>query len=220
MTDLKLVGFIPSGIRLEIAQEIIERMGIRPLAREIGVNPKSVYKYKHGSAHPGDEVMERILAVAKREDPDLVEKYMDKLREDFSSALGTSIEPKEILKTVEKESAKGRPEVAHVSREGGVVQKPTDRTSGGSGVAQESTEEVTFDEICERMGVSIPFNRMKVKKILNALLEDPELSLGELVERTALSEGALDKYLEKMISEETVERVDSDVYRLLVEVGD
>lgn len=216
--SLELVNFIPPGIRLEMAQRIIKKMGIRPLAREIGVNPKSVYKYKQGSARPGNEAMTRILAVVKREDPALLEEYLDKLRENFFSSLETPIEPAEILSSIERESAGRTSKTLPPSREKSVARKPTPRTSGEVGVTEKATEEASLDEICEKIGVSSPFNRMKIEKITNALSERSGLRLEELVERTGLSGDAAEKYLEKMISESIVGRDASGAYKLSVDI--
>ncbi len=74
----KLAKYIPQDMRLEIAQSVIENNGIRPLARKIDVNPKSVYKYKNGTSHPGDEIMAKILEIADRDDSVPLDKYLEK----------------------------------------------------------------------------------------------------------------------------------------------
>lgn len=213
----KLVKFIPSEIRLEMAQEIIKKIGIRPLARKIGVNPKSVYKYKQGTARPSDEVMAKLLAVAKQEDPTLLENYLNSLQEGFEDAMEARIDPSNLLssgkagegETVSKYSPKKVKTVA---------QQTTEETKSKTPVDQEPTKPTSLDEICKTLDVSDPFDRIKVEKIVDTLLEVSEIEMGDLVESTGLSNEAVEKYLDEMEAEELVERTSSGSYQLSVKV--
>jgi hypothetical protein len=94
-TDLKIkmghadvAKFIPSNMRARIVQDLIAEVGIRPLSNAIGVNSKTVYKYKHGTARPTDEKMAKILVIIQEKHPKLFEKYINELRENFLAAVG------------------------------------------------------------------------------------------------------------------------------------
>lgn len=214
---LNLVRYIPSEVRLEMAQELIAEMGIRPLAREIGVNPKSVYKYKEGTAHPGNEVMSKILAVMNRRDPDLVDDYLERIREEFLEALQGPIKSQELLDSV-KEAETSIAEPAFVREEGGVGQRPTHPSEEEGPVGQEETESLSLEDIYVRMGVTSPFNQKKVQKILHALEGSSGLDLSELADRTGISDEALERYLDGMIEEEVIIQEASGEFELSVEL--
>lgn len=214
---MELVKFIPPDQRLEMAQDIIEETGIRPLAREIEVNPKSVYKYKEGQAHPGNEVMKKIMAVIEREDPDLLEEHLDRLRKRFEDSFYSSIDSEEVLSGPQEGS-----EVEAVDAETEAVDSEETGEKPEESVSQQSTEKVSMDFVWESIGVSTPFNRMKVEKIIDALDESSELQLSEIEEMTSVSGEAIESYLEELISEELVEEVEPGVFSLevRVEAGD
>ena len=87
MAEGDIARFIPSDMRARITKDIIDIIGIRPLSKMIGVNPKTVYKYKQGTARPTDETMKRILAVMEEKNPELFRRYLDMLRISFTEAL-------------------------------------------------------------------------------------------------------------------------------------
>lgn len=213
----ELAKFIPSEIRLKIAQSVVKEKGIRPLAREIGVNPKSVYKYKEGTANPGDEVMSKILAVAEQEDSIKLEEYLEELKSEFLEALELSFEPKQIL-TGDSEEQKGVSEAKSPTAEEkkGVVQESTDRKPTEKSVDEKST--LAMEEVYNRIGVKKPFNRSKVEKIIGSFSESSRPDLNEIVELSGLSEEATEKYLEKLASEKIVNRDSQNTYRLSVEI--
>lgn len=212
-----LVKFIPSETRLEMAQKITKKMGIRPLARKIGLNPKSVYKYKQGAARPSDEVMVKLLAVAKQEDPSLLDEYLNRLREKFEDAMEVPINPKELLRSEkigeEKAISKTPSKKAKT-----VSQQSTEGEKSEASVVQEPTESLSIDDICETLDISGPFDRIKVEKIIDSLMEVSEINMEDLVESTNLSNDAVEKYLEKMEVKEFVERNPSGLYKLSVKV--
>lgn len=209
---LDIVKFIPSDMRLKITQEFIKEKGIRPLAREVDVNPKSVYKYKEGSSCPGDEVMEKILASIKKEDSELFEKNMGLLRDEFSSAVNEAMEVEEVLTSGKKAEVS----VDQEETERGVVgPEETETTGEEAGGHEPSGEKLSVEKICDKIGVKSPFNRSKVQKILNALDEIQEPGVGDLVEETSLSEDAIEKYLEMLENEDFLEEVESGIYILL-----
>jgi hypothetical protein len=88
MVQTDVAKFVPSHMRTRIVQDLIAEMGIRPLSNAIGVNSKTVYKYKHGTACPTDEKMAKILVIIQEKHPKLFEKYINELRESFLAAVG------------------------------------------------------------------------------------------------------------------------------------
>lgn len=215
---LDIAKFIPAEMRLEIAQKVIRVKGIRPLARELGVNPKSVYKYKQGTSHPTNEIMSKILAVADREESISLDIYYDTLRESFSSALDQEISAEKVLDLTEESS-----EVSHStveeSKPASVGPKTTEKSEAEVSVGERSTDEVfSLDMLCEEIGVTTPFNRSKVKKVVGFLKETSGLNLTEIVDLTGLSMDAVERHLELMISKGFVADDSEDGYRLKVEV--
>ncbi len=97
MGSAEVARFIPSDMRVRIVQDLIAEIGIRPLSNAIGVNSKTVYKYKHGIAHPTDETMTRILTIMEKEHPELFEKYATELRESFLAVVGSTPLQKQAL---------------------------------------------------------------------------------------------------------------------------
>lgn len=219
---VKLTKYIPSKMRLDIAQEVIEKKGIRPLARELDVNPKSVYKYKQGTAHPGDEVMAKILTIANSEEEISLQDYLDNLREEFLNALEVDIRSAD---NPEKESEQESP-VEKSKKEGGesstseetedVVQRSTEAEDESSSVDEKSTEKLELSEIFEKINVTKPFNQSKVEKILNALKEEPSSTVEEIIEISNISEGAVEKYLERLTTKNIVGESADGTYELLV----
>jgi len=84
---MKIAGFVPWEMRVEMVREMVERMGIRPLSSSIGVNSKTVYKYKKGEAVPTDETLSRLLELLRERDPEVFWRYMGRLRKEFEEAM-------------------------------------------------------------------------------------------------------------------------------------
>lgn len=210
-------------MRLDIAQEVIEKKGIRPLARELDVNPKSVYKYKQGTAHPGDEVMAKILTIANSEEEISLQDYLDNLREEFLNALKVDIgsadklEKESERKSMGEESRREGEESSDTDETEGVVQRSTEVEDESPSVDEKSTEKLEVSEIFEKINVSKPFNQSKVEKILNALKEEPSSTIGEIIEISNISEGAVEKYLESLTTKNIVGESAEGSYELLVD---
>ncbi len=203
---------------MEIAQSVIEVKGIRPLAREIDVNPKSVFKYKKGNSHPGDEVMAKILAVADRDESVPLDEYLDRLSQEFSKAMERPIVSRDVVpEGVDEESTTSRESTG--MEEKSVDRETTEEAGRPETVGKQTTEEISFDELCERIGVSSPFNQSKVRKIMSALAEEGELGLTELVELTGLSGEAVEKYAEKLKSEGIVSESPSGEFTISIALG-
>lgn len=211
---IEIAKFIPSELRREVTLRLIEEKGIRPLAREIGVNPKSVYKYKEGTANPGDEVFSKVLALTQKEDSMFLNEYLEKIESQFLDALGSEIDPDKIL-TQSYEDAKGGKEVKDEGEEeSSVDSRTTEESVEESAVVEGPTlEQVSTDEIFDRVGVSDPFKRTKLEKIVGAINLASEVNLPELVEQTGLSTEAVEKYLDMLLSEEIIRRNSSGGYQ-------
>ncbi|KXB03415.1 hypothetical protein AKJ45_01670 [candidate division MSBL1 archaeon SCGC-AAA261F19] len=179
--ELEISKFVPAEMRIQMARELIEEKGIRPLARKIEVNPKTVYKYKEGSAHPKDDTMARIMAVMRDEDPDLFERFLNRLWDGFSSALDSSRASRVAEK---KKSEKSKPKK--------VGQQPTKKR-------------ISLTEICDRVDITNPFERTKLGKILSVVLEEPGLTSEEIARRSGLSPSAVERYAE-MLKEDGIFR--------------
>ncbi len=220
----KLTKYIPPNMRLEIAQDVIEEKGIRPLARKLDVNPKSVYKYKQGSAHPGDEVMTKILAAAGADEKISLQNYLENLREDFLDALEVDLDTTESIEEEKEESTDqegGAKESGEV--EGGtegeesVDQETTEEEERQSSVDEEPTKKLRLGEVFTKIDVTKPFNQSKVEKILNTLNEEPNSTLEEIMDISNLSQEAVEKYLERMGSENLVTKNPQGSYKLIIE---
>lgn len=220
---MELAKFIPPEIRLEIAQDVVREVGIRPLARKLDVNPKSVYKYKRGTSHPGDEIMTKILAVAEGEDSISLNGYLRRLREDFSRALEEKIEPEEVLSPEETSPTGPSAQRAETTEEEPVDQKPTE-PPGGTPVdeqpTEETAEEVSLNEVHEALGVSNPFAQSKAEKLIGALEESPNSNMEEIMDMSGLSDDAVEKYLELLESHDFVESTPEGNWHLLVEISE
>lgn len=230
----KLTKYIPPNMRLEIAQDVIEEKGIRPLARKLDVNPKSVYKYKQGSAHPGDEVMAKILAAAGADEKIALRNYLENLREDFLDALEVDFDTTETIEEEKEEltdqegeaeesgEAEGGTEeeesVDQETTEGGsVVQETTEGEKKQSSVDEEPTKKLRLGDVFNKIDVTKPFNQSKVEKILNTLSEEPNSTLEEIMDISNLSQEAVEKYLERMESENLVTKNPQGSYKLVIE---
>lgn len=218
---MDLAKFIPSEMRLELAREVIEEMGIRPLARKIDVNPKSVYKYKRGTSHPSDEIMSKIIAVAAQEDSVSLNGYLERLKMNFSDALGSQVDSEEVFEPTGGKEERAPPSSSTEFE--GVDQEPTEQKEGQKSVVERSTEEIEeeidFEELCNVMVVSSPFDRSKLGKFIGSFRESPKLGLNEIIELSGLSESAVEKYIEKMEAEDFVKRDAEGDYQILVNIS-
>lgn len=208
-----LAKFLPPETRLRIAQSLINERGIRPLAREIGVNPKSVYKYKEGSANPGDEVMSKILAVAREEESVNLNKYLEELKNEFQNALELTFDPQDVLSESQEESKN----TSKDTDEDSVDQRSTEKVPEKITDDERSTESMTVNEIFDKINVTSPFNQKKVEKIINSFSENPNPGLEEISEITGLSDEALENYLEQLVLVGVLDHID-DKFSLNVRV--
>lgn len=212
--EMKLTKFIPDKMRSEMVQELINEMGIRPLSRKIEVNPKTVYNYRHGASNPGDETMAKILIVMKENTPEILEKYLKKLQDEFSKAIEPPIEPSQLEPSKEEEQPS--PKKAPPSEESGesVSEEPTEPVDRGS----TPQREVSINEIFEELGAANPFDKMKVKNFLNPLRENEELSMDEIIEESGLSREVIEKHLETLTNRNRVEETSPGNYTLKVKI--
>jgi hypothetical protein len=192
-----IAKFMPSDIRTRIVQDLITEMGIRPLSNAIGVNSKTVYKYKLGSSCPTDKTMMRILAVVKEKYPSLLKRYIDELQDNFSAAL--DILPKLEVQPVEKPSAT----VPEVQKR----EVPVERAS-----------EATKFTIYENLGVSNPSDRMVLAKILAVMQGMQGSALADVAQKSNIPLDIVKKYVEMLIKSGYAEKTSSDTYRLIVKV--
>lgn len=219
--EVKITKYIPPERRLTIAQEVIQEEGIRPLARKLDVNPKSVYKYKNGNAHPGDEVMAKILSIAEEDTQVDLDNHFKDLREEFISSIEDSID--ELTGSQQENGASTEPEQTQASeeasQENSVGSEPTDENDSES-VDERSTKSLSFDDICEKIGVTGPFNRTKVEKLLDAMEEVQNPKIDELVEESNLSREAVENYLEKLRGKDIIELSNEETYKIKINISE
>jgi len=197
-----LVGFIPSDMRVRIVREVIGETGIRPLSNAIGVNPKTVYKYKRGIACPTDETMAKILAVVKERYPDLFEKYVGELREGFSAALKAP--------ALKIEAARP-PEIRREK-----IEKKAPRRKIPAPEPEPS--EATKFEIFEAIGLSNPADRMSLAKALAVMQGAGTFKREDIARASSLPQAQVNRYIEALLGAGYVERVSRDGYKLLVRI--
>ena len=219
--EVKITKYIPPERRLTIAQEVIQEEGIRPLARKLDVNPKSVYKYKNGNAHPGDEVMAKILSIAEEDTEVDLNYHFEDLREDFISSIEDSLD--ELTGSQQEEDSSTEPEQIQTSedasKEDTVGSEPTEE-GDSEGVDERSTMSLSFDEICEKIGVTGPFNRSKVEKLFDAMEEVKNPNIDELVEESNLSRGAVENYLEKLRDNDIIDLSSEETYKIKINISE
>jgi len=199
-----ITKFMPSDMRTRIVQDLIAEMGIRPLSNAIGVNSKTVYKYKFGSSCPTDETMMRILAVVKDEYPSLLKRYVDELRDNFSVAL--DILPKLGVRPIEKPRA-AVPKVKMLRPE---VQKRE--------VPVERAAEATKFAIYENLGVSNPSDRMTLAKILAVMRGMQIFALADVAQKSNAPLDIVKKYTDMLVKAGYAEKTSRDIYQLTVKV--
>jgi hypothetical protein len=183
---VNIAKFIPSEMRARMVQDIIAEMGIRPLSNALGVNSKTVYKYKCGQSCPTDEKMTKILAVMKEKYPALLMKYVDELRNDFLAALKSVPTETEITITSRHEAPeKPEPESKMKTR----------RLTGKPGL--EPTE-VTKFEIYERLGLSNPIDRILLAKILAPMQGMQTFSIADLANKSNVPQDVVEEYVGRL----------------------
>jgi len=200
-----IAKFMPSDMRTRIVQGLIAEMGIRPLSNAIGVNSKTVYKYKFGSSCPTDETMMKILAVVKEKYPTLLKRYIDELQNDFSGAI--DILPKLEVRPAEK-PRKAVPRVKKLQRP--EVQKHE--------IPVEKATEATKFTIYENLGVSNPSDRMTLAKILAVMQGMQMFALADVAQKSNIPLDIVKKYADMLVKAGYVEKTSSNTCRLAVKV--
>jgi hypothetical protein len=193
--------FMPLDMRTRIVQELIAEMGIRPLSNAIGVNSKTVYKYKFGSSRPTEDTMMRVLAVAKEKHPALFNKYIEELRNNFSVALDnlSSLE----LQSIEEPVAPVKSQQPEILEHEIHVERPT---------------EATKFAIYEKLGVSNPSDRMKLVKILAIMQGIESFTLSDVAQKSNFTLETIEKYTDMLFKAGYVEKTSDDNHRLAVKI--
>jgi DNA-binding MarR family transcriptional regulator len=200
MSD-ELAKFIPLDMRTRIVQELIAEMGIRPLSNAIGVNSKTVYKYKFGSSHPTEVTMIRVLAVAKEKHPALFNKYIEELRNNFTVALNNL--PNLGPQSIEEPAAAVKSQQQDILGQEIRVERPAD---------------VTKFAIYEKLGVSNPSDRMKLVKILAIMQGMESFTLSDIAQKSNFTLEIIEKYTDELFKAGYVEKTSDDNHRLAVKV--
>lgn len=200
-----IAKFMPSDMRIRVVQDVIMEMGIRPLSNAIGVNSKTVYKYKFGGSCPKDETMMRILMVLKERYPNLFKRYIDELRDNFSVALDilpkSEVQPLEMPGiTVPKAEKLQRPMV--LERE-----PPVERAA-----------EVTKFAIYEDLEVSNPSDRMKLAKILAIMQGMQVFALADITQKSSVPPDIVEKYADMLIKAGYVREISHNTYQLRAKI--
>lgn len=193
--------FMPLDMRTRIVQELIAEMGIRPLSNAIGVNSKTVYKYKFGSSCPTEDTMIRVLAVAKEKNPTLFNKYIEELRNNFSVALNNL--PNLELQSIEEPVASVKSQPSVILEHEIHVERPT---------------EITKFAIYEKLGISNPSDRMKLAKILAIMQGMESFTLSDIAQKSNFTLETIEKYTDMLFKAGYVEKTSDDNHRLAVKV--
>ena len=199
-----IAKFVPSDMRARIVKEMIGEMGIRPLSNAIGVNPKTVYKYKNGEALPKDETFAKILGVAREKYPTLFDKYVDELRESFSVALKFPL----VLGAARVKEPKRVPRQA----------LPPPLAEPEPKIELPRPKEVTKFEVYGRLGVSSPLDRMKLAKILGALRGMHTFGVADIARESNLPAAIVEKYTRMLAGAGYAEKISPGTYRLKVKI--
>jgi DNA-binding MarR family transcriptional regulator len=193
--------FMPPDMRTRIVQELIAEMGIRPLSNAIGVNSKTVYRYKFGSSCPTEDTMMRVLAVAKEKNPALFNKYIEELRDNFSVALNNL--PNLELQSIEEPAAPVKSQPSEILEQEIRVERPTAATKF---------------TIYEKLGVSNPSDRMKLVKILAIMQGMESFTLSDIAQKSNFTLETIEKYTDMLFKAGYVEKTSDDNHRLAVKV--
>lgn len=196
-----LAKFVPLDMRTRIVQELIAEMGIRPLSNALGVNSKTVYKYKFGSSRPTEDTMTRVLAVAREKHPTLFYKYIKELRNNFSVALNNL--PNLEVQSIEEPVTPVKSQPSETLQQEISVVRPT---------------EVTKYNIYEKLGVSNPSDRMKLVKILAIMQGMESFTLSDIAQKSNFTLETIEKYTDMLFKAGYVENTSDDNHRLAVKV--
>ncbi|KUO41011.1 MAG: hypothetical protein AVW06_04860 [Hadesarchaea archaeon DG-33-1] len=199
-----IAKFMPSDMRIRVVQNVIMEMGIRPLSNAIGVNSKTVYKYKFGASCPTDETMMRILMVLKERYPTLFKRYIDELRDNFSIAL-------DILPKLEAQplatSGITVPKAEKLPRSIVPERKPVERAA-----------EVTKFAIYRDLGVSNPSDRMKLAKILVIMQGMQTFTLSDITKKSSVPPDIVEKYADMLIKAGYVREISHNTYQIRTKI--
>lgn len=202
-----IAKFIPSDMRARMVQDVIAEMGIRPLSNAIGVNSKTVYKYKCGSSCPTNETMAGILMLMREKYPSLLEKYINELHNNFSVALGA-------LPTLKVQPIK-EPRV--IPRTKSTQRQRQPKMEKHEPAPREVTE-VTKFMIYESLGLSNPADRMTLAKILAVMQGAQTFNTADIAQKSNISQDLVDRYTNKLVETGHVEKISSGAYRLAVKI--
>lgn len=205
--EVDIAKFIPSGMRARMVQDVIAEMGIRPLSNAIGVNSKTVYKYKCGSSCPTDKTMAEILTLMREKYPGLLERYIDELRKNFSVAL-------EALLTLKIQPVKGP---RAILRTKSIQRQRQPQMEKREPTPKEATE-VTKFVIYESLGLSNPADRMTLAKILAVMQGAQTFNVADIAQKSKISQDLVDSYINALVKAGHVEKLSGDAYRLAVKI--
>lgn len=200
MVEENIAKFVPSDMRIRITKDIIDAVGIRPLSKMIGVNPKTVYKYKHGTACPTDEKMARILAVMRVKNPNLFGKYLKMLRTSFMRALE---EPVGRIRRISEELSLGQFKSSRP--------KPVRQKFPSTEPAQ-----ISKFEIYNRLKLTSPPDRMKLAKILAIAGGMQSFGVKDLAQKANIPLNSVKEYVEKLVDTGFLKESSSGAYQLSV----
>lgn len=199
-----IAKFMPSDMRMRIVQDVITEMGIRPLSNAIGVNSKTVYKYKFGASCPSDETMMKILVVLKERYPTLFKRYIDELQDNFSIAL-------DILPKSEAQPVK----TAEIVHEGEKEQQPS--VSEREIPVERPTEVIKF-AVYEDLEVSNPSDRMKLAKILAVMQGMQTFTLEDIAQKSSFPSDIVQKYVAMLVKAGYVGEISPNTYQMKVKI--
>lgn len=205
--EVDIAKFIPLDMRARMVQDVIAEMGIRPLSNAIGVNSKTVYKYKCGSSCPANETMAEILMLMREKYPSLLERYIDELRNNFSVAL-------EALLTLKVQPIK-EPRVTLRTKSTQRQRQP--KMEKREPTPKEATE-VTKFVIYESLGLSNPADRMTLAKILAVMQGAQTFNTADIAQKSNISQDLVDRYTNMLVEAGHVEKISSGAYRLAVRI--
>ncbi len=206
MAKGNIARFMPPDMRTRITKDIIDVVGIRPLSKMISVNPKTVYKYKHGTARPTDGTMARILAVVKEKDPNQFREYLDALRTSFVRALEA---PVEVGREVPK-----KPKLGPRVRPKPPRSKPLERKV----LPVEPPAQLSKFEMYSKLGLASPPDRMKLAKILAVVEGMESFSAKDLAQKANIPLATVKKYFEMLVDAGYLKKISRGTYQLRVKI--
>ncbi len=195
---MEIAKFVPSEMRMKIVRDIIEKIGIRPVSNSVGVNSKTVYKYKLREAVPKDETFAKLLELLRERDPPTFDKYVRELEREFFHALGL---------------ISATPKIGNGWRE---TPLPPQARAEQKGEVKRSEIEVSRFEIYERLGIQSPLERMGLAKILGILQGLREFRLEDLERKIILPRHVVEKYVEMLVKHGYLRETPRGTYEVLV----